>query len=184
MRLVYLIRHASPEIQPSVPAPEWVLSERGQREAGVLAGTAESWGIEALYASTEPKAQATALILGDPLGLPVNVVPAFDELRIPPDWIPNSDDFNELVRDVLAGETPRGCESAEAAAARFAEGMALVAQGRLPAGVVSHGRVLTAYLSRHYGVSDAFDYWRSIPMPGWAVIDLDAPSAGVLPFAP
>lgn len=183
MRQIYLIRHASPDIQPSVPAPEWTLSDRGQREAGVLAGTAEAWGLEALYASTEPKARATALIIGDPLGLPVNVVPSFDELRIPHDWIANSDEFNELVRDIFVGDAPRGCESAEAAATRFAEGIALIAQGPLPAGVVSHGRVLTAYLSRHFGVDEPFEFWRSIPMPGWTVIDLDAPLAGVRPFA-
>ena len=183
MRTLYLIRHASPQINPQQPAPEWPLSERGQREAGVLAGQADAWGVKAIYASTEPKARGTALIIGDALGLPVHVVPAFDELRMPPDWVANADDFNETVRAIFEGDTPpRGCELADTAAARFAEGLALVAQGPFPAAVVSHGRVLTAYASRYRGVAEPFEFWRSIPMPGWTTIDLDAPSQAAAPF--
>ncbi len=185
MSTVYLIRHASPQIQPQVPPPEWVLSERGQHEAEALAATAAKWGIRAVYASSEPKARATALIIGDALALPVNVVPAFGELRIPPDWIANSDEFNELVQAIFHGAEapPRGCELASVAAARFAQGLSLVAAGPMPAAVVSHGRVLTAYLSRYYEIGDAFAYWRSIPMPAWAAVDLDARGTPVPAFA-
>jgi broad specificity phosphatase PhoE len=98
MRLIYLIRHASPVIRPDLPTREWTLSERGAREAQVLAGAALDWGIEALFSSSEAKARGTALIIGDAVGLPVNVVDAFDELRIA-DWVDNADAFN-LVRDV------------------------------------------------------------------------------------
>jgi broad specificity phosphatase PhoE len=185
MRTIYLIRHASPNIQPQIPAPEWALSERGQREAEALAGTAEGWGVEAIYASTEPKARGTALIVGDALGLPVHVVPSFDELRIPHDWITNSGEFNELVQAILTrtDPAPRGCELADVAAARFAEGIDLVIQGPMPAAVVSHGRILSSYLAHYFDVGDAFEYWRSIPMPGWTAVDLDKPGAIVPAFA-
>ncbi len=183
MRLVYLIRHASPVIRPEFPTREWTLSERGAREAQVLAGAALDWGIEALFSSSEAKARSTALIIGDAVGLPVNVVDAFDELRIA-DWVDNADQFNNLVRRVLAGEAPpRGAESAHDAAARFARGLEIVAQARFPAAVVSHGRIIAAYLSRFRPVEDAFELWRSIPMPGWTVIDLDAPAAPPAPFS-
>ena len=102
MRRLYFVRHASPNIQPGVPTREWSLSDRGVEEARTLARTAAAWGLRALYSSSEQKACNTALIIGDALGLQVDVVDAFDELRIP-EWVGNSDEFNELVRAVLEG---------------------------------------------------------------------------------
>jgi len=185
MRTVYLVRHATPAIQPDRPARAWTLSERGVTEAQALASRAETWGVEAVYSSSEPKARGTALIIGDALGLSVNVVAAFDELMMP-EWIKNADEFNEAVRAVLTGSDdggspkleplldPRRPERASAAAKRFAEGIEIVAGGAMPAIVVSHGRILTAYLSYYAAIDEPFEYWRSIPMPGWAAIDLDS----------
>ncbi len=194
MRLLYLIRHATPTIRPELPAREWTLSERGVQEAQVVAGTAEAWGLEALYTSNEPKTRGTALVIGDALGLNVNVVDAFGELRIP-EWISNADEFNMLVRSVLEGTTPerkihldplieqRTAESAEAAAQRFADGVALVEAGAFPAAIVSHGRILTSYLMTMIEMESPFDFWRTIPMPGYACLDLDSPKRElVLPF--
>ena len=56
MRTIYLIRHASPAIQPATPAREWTLSERGVTEAQALGAVAEGWGLEAVYCSSEAKA--------------------------------------------------------------------------------------------------------------------------------
>lgn len=185
MRPLYLIRHASPQIRPDAPARDWPLSERGITEAHQLAETARGWGVEALYSSSEAKARSTALIIGEALRLQVNVSDAFDELRIP-DWIHNSDEFNELVKSIFNGGPEPGFvldpvverrlpEPATSAAERFAEGVELVAAGPMPAAIVAHGRVLTAFLAAHTAVEDAFALWRSIPMPGWTTIDLDQP---------
>ncbi len=183
MRPLYLIRHASPIVRPGEPARDWPLSERGIAEAQTLAGTAAAWGLEAVYSSSEPKARSTALIIGDALGLPVNVADAFDELRIS-DWIGNADEFNDAVRAILEGDAqPRGAESRDDAANRFAEGVAIVAGGPMPAAIVSHGRILTSYLARHRPLDAPFDYWRAIPMPGWTRIDLDAPREAPALFA-
>ena len=185
MRQLFLIRHASPVIQPEVPARDWPLSERGIEEAQSLAKLGHIWELEALYTSSEPKAQSTGLIIADELGLLTNVVDGFDELRMP-DWIGNADEFNEAVRAILLGTAgaPRGSEPAEQAAARFADGVELVAQGEFPAGIVSHGRVLTAWLTKAIGLDDPFETWRTMPMPGWACIDLDAPRLGfITPFS-
>jgi probable phosphoglycerate mutase len=174
MRHLYLIRHATPTVQPNVPSPEWSLAERGIEEARALATVAESWGLRALYASKEPKARSTALIIGDALGLPVNIVEGFEETHLDW-WISNSDEFAEAVKQIL--EQPdlslRGAERAEAAAARFAGAIDLITQGGFPAAVVTHGRVLTAWLTQTAGIEDPFALWRSIPMPGWTRVDLD-----------
>ncbi|HEY8171753.1 MAG TPA: histidine phosphatase family protein [Dehalococcoidia bacterium] len=187
MRTLYLVRHATPAIHPETPARDWTLSERGVTEAQALAGRAEGWGIEAVYSSSEAKARATALVIGDALGLPVHVVAAFDELRMP-EWISNADEFNEAVRTVLTGANDahiplleplldsRHAERASIAAGRFAEGVGIVEQAALPAAIVSHGRILTAFLTQLCGIEEPFEFWRSIPMPGWTSVDLDAPA--------
>jgi len=181
MRQLILIRHASPIVQPGLPARDWPLSERGIEEATMLARTARRWELAAIYASSEAKARSTALIIADQLGLFVNIVDGFDELRMP-EWIPNADDFNESVRAILseAAALPRGAESAEQAAARFADGVEIVAHGAFPAAIVSHGRVLTAWLARTIGLDDPYETWRTLPMPAWACIDLDAPRLGFI----
>lgn len=180
MRLLYLIRHASPVIQPNSPAADWPLSERGIDEARELGETAASWGLNALYSSAESKAQATALLLGEATGQTVRVVDGFEELRFD-HWIGNSDEFADAVRQIV--EHPamsfRGAESADAAAARFDRGLSIVEAGEFPAAIVSHGRVLTAWLAKHLELEDPFALWRSMPMPGWAALDLDTRPAAL-----
>lgn len=183
MRRLYLVRHASPVIQPDQPSREWVLSDRGIAEAQALATTGAGWGIEAVYCGSEPKMRATALILGDATGAPVHVVDAFDELRVA-HWIGNSDAFNDLVRAILEdAPLPRGVESAGDAAARFTRGLRLIEPGPFPAAIVSGGRMLTSYLMRTRAIEDPFAYWRAIPFPGWTSIDLDAPREAPPPFS-
>ncbi|MEX2247488.1 MAG: histidine phosphatase family protein [Dehalococcoidia bacterium] len=183
MRLLYLVRHASPRVDPAVPTATWELSPRGAEEARALARVAVGWNLRALYCSSEAKARGTALMLGGPAGLVPNAVEGLEELRID-DWIANADEFAERVRRVL--EEPElshaGAESAVAAAARFAAALDLIAAGPFPAAAVTHGRVLTAYLSGLRGVPEPFALWRSIPMPAWAIIDLDAPRGLQGPF--
>lgn len=174
MRLLYLVRHASPAVQPNVPAQEWALSERGIEEARALGEVVKGWGVQALYSSTEKKAEATALLMGDAVGLPVRVAGGFEELRM--EWIGNADAFAETVRDILYDpeRAVAGAESAGAAVARFDEGVRVVEQGPLPAAIVTHGRVMMAWLATRFSLDDPFALWRALPMPGWVVVDLDA----------
>lgn len=184
MKHLYLIRHASPNIQPNVPSEQWTLSERGIEEARALAQIAAGWGLEAVYSSVEPKAQATALIIGDAVRHGVRVVDGFQELRFDR-WIANADEFGEMIRDILEQPTVsvHGAERASAAAARFAAAVDLIAQGPFPAAVVSHGRVITAYLAQLLKLDDPFEIWRSIPMPGWACVDIEEPTPKLIaPF--
>jgi broad specificity phosphatase PhoE len=159
-----------------VPAPDWPLSERGFEEASALGATALAWGITAIYASSERKAQSTALAMSEVVGVPVHVVDGLQELRID-GWIGNSDDFAETVKQIL--EEPyfslRGAERASAAAERFASAISIIERGSFPAAIVSHGRVLTAWLAHNGRTADPFALWRAIPMPGWAGVDLDEP---------
>src|SRR5207248_305592 len=165
----YLIKHAEPAIQPDIPAEQWTLSPRGIEEARGIAEAARAWGLRAVYSSFEPKAKATALIIAEPAELQVRVIEGFEELRLG-QWIGNADDFNDLVRQVLEAPSKpiAGAETAAAAGARFERSVETVLRADLPAAVVSHGRILTAYLSCVLGEPDPFALWRSIPSAGVA----------------
>ena len=174
MRLLYLIRHASPDIQPNVPTPEWRLSQRGIDDARRLAEIARPWRLQSIYSSIEPKAESTALIIGDAAGLTVRVTQGFEELRFD-QWFDNADEFSRAVRSILTSPdiSTRGAERASAAALRFEAGVRIVEDGPFPAAIVSHGRVLTAFLAQLLHVEDPFELWRSISMPGWACVDIE-----------
>jgi broad specificity phosphatase PhoE len=171
-RSIYLIKHAEPAVQPDVPAEQWTLSHRGIEEARGIAEAARAWNLQAVYSSFEPKAKATGLIIAEPANLQVRVIEGFEELRLG-QWIANADDFNDLVRQILdaPAESAHGAETARSAAARFEAAMNVVLDADLPAAVVSHGRILAAYLSCVLRESDPFALWRSIPSAGVARLD-------------
>ncbi len=184
MRRLYFVRHASPNIQPNVPSEQWTLSERGIEEARSLAKIAAGWNLAAVYSSVEPKAQSTALIIGDAVRHGVRVVDGLQELRFDR-WIANADEFGEMIRDILEqpAVSAHGAERAITAAARFAAAIDMVTEGPFPAAVVSHGRVITAYLTQLLKLDDPFATWRSIPMPGWACVDTESPTPKLIaPF--
>jgi len=173
MPLLYLVRHASPQVEPRVPAPEWRLSARGIEEARALAEVAAGWRLAAVYSSVEPKASATASIIGDRVGLPVRLAEGLEEQRWDA-WVENADAFNERVREILEqpDESAHGAEPAADAARRLAAAITAIAAADTPAAVVSHGRVLTAYLAAALPLEDPFAFWREMPMPAYACVEV------------
>ena len=185
MPFIYLVRHASPQVDPHQSPRIWRLSPRGVEEARALAQVARDWGLAALYSSVEPKASATAAIIGDAAGLPVRLAEGLHEQHWE-GWVENADEFNERVREILGqrDESVHGAEPAGDAARRFGEALAAIALGATPAAVVSHGRVLTAYLAAALRIEDPFAFWRAMPMPAYACIELDSSSGTVRLVAP
>ncbi len=200
MTRIYLIRHASPRVEPGNPASGWRLSPAGIEEANALAEIARPWGIDALYSSVEPKAQSTAGIIGDALAIPVHIAEGFEEQHWD-DWVENADAFNDAVRRILEQPDDRmnGSESAAAAAARFGAALRSVigeprtdaalrfetnasadatrrsgAAGTSALAVVSHGRVLTAWLARAVALESALEVWRAMPMPAYCSVEFNA----------
>jgi broad specificity phosphatase PhoE len=173
MTRVYLVRHASPAVRPGTRPSTWHLSDRGIEEARALAEIARGWGLTAIYSSVESKASATAAIIGDPLGLPVRLVEGLEEQRWDA-WTENADEFNENVRRILERpeESIAGSEPAAAASQRFDAALHLALPGGGPLAVVSHGRVLTAWLDSVLALESPYDAWRAIPMPGYALVEI------------
>lgn len=184
-RSIYVIKHADPTVQPDIPAEQWTLSARGIEEARRIAETARTWGLRAVYSSFEGKAKATALIIAEPADLQVRVIEGLEELRLG-QWIANADDFNGLVRQILEtpSESVSGAEAAAGAATRFERAMKVVMQRELPAAVVSHGRIMAAYLSCVLGERDAFAVWRAMPFGAVARVDASGPAPRLVNLSP
>jgi broad specificity phosphatase PhoE len=62
MPALFLIKHAMPEIDPSVPAKRWSLGAEGQRQARELAGVFSPQP-EVVVSRTEPKAVQTGQLI-------------------------------------------------------------------------------------------------------------------------
>lgn len=174
MRL-FLVRHASPRVDPHTDPASWPLSARGREEARALAGIAARRGIEAIYTSSERKAADTALAIAATTGVPLWQAAGLEELRVA-GWVANADAFNELVRAIFAdpGASVRAAESAAAAVRRFGGVIDALVSKHQTAVVVSHGRILSAWLAAAGAVDDAFSVWRAMPLPAWAEVDIDA----------
>src|SRR5262245_18609727 len=69
MPTLILVRHSLPEIITSLPAHQWHLSDIGRARCRVLAGKIRGYSPEIISSSVEPKAQVTAQIVAQQLGL-------------------------------------------------------------------------------------------------------------------
>lgn len=171
VRLI-LARHSAPQIDPAVPASQWLLSDEGRRRARLLGDALVGYKPAALYASTEPKAAETAQIAGEVLGL----APAFDDRfrehrRETVGW---------LTREALEGGVARffaqpgervwGSESGDEAFQRFDGGvsLALTAHPGETVAIVAHGTVISLFASRKAG-ADPMALWRGFGLPGFLV---------------
>lgn len=161
--MLLLVRHSAPEIDPSVPAVAWRLSDEGRARCERLAREVAGYAPPRLLSSPEPRAVETAELIAPALELEVEVV---DDLReherrtLP--FLPRAE-LDRRMRDFFArpSELVVGEETADAACARFA---AVVDQLAERAVVVSHGTVIALYVAG----SDAdggFGFWKTLELP-------------------
>ncbi len=171
--LLYLVRHAAVAVHPERPAEQWHLSPEGRAAAGALAGD-DCWAALArLYSSPEPKAIATAQRIAAHSALPITIEPGLGEVGGRA-WVEG--DYKDIARRYLRGEPVEGWEPREAAARRICACIETIVSrhGEADVGVVSHGLVLTLYLSELLGLGgdESVDVWGSIGFPDCAVVDL------------
>jgi broad specificity phosphatase PhoE len=171
--LVVLIRHSTPEIDPSRPAREWALSAEGRGRARQLAAYLERYDLRVLASSEEHKAVQTAHILGEELGLSVEVVPGLHEQERSDVGRLDREAFLRGVAQLFAHPNERlfGAESADEARARFSDalGRLLTRYPEHNVGVVTHGTVLSLYVAAREG-SDAYALWQGLGLPCAAIL--------------
>ena len=171
MRL-YLVRHAAVTVRPDVPAEQWHLSPEGRAGAIALADD-PCWPNAALvYTSPEPKAVATAQRIAARHGLAIVIERDLREVD-GRTWTP--DDYREVVRRYLAGEAVDSWEARDGARERIRLCIERIAaqQAGSEIAIVSHGLVLTLYVSDLLGLdgAGAHDLWSGMRFPDVAVVD-------------
>ncbi|MBJ7412085.1 MAG: histidine phosphatase family protein [Phenylobacterium sp.] len=167
-----LVRHGRPVINPDIPPPQWGLCPEGREAVAALAERLVPFAPKAAISSPEPKALQTAEIIGQRLGLAVEVEHGLHEHKRQHTSFGTEEDFRQRIAQVFANpHVPApGGESAEEACRRVAA--ALEAHPVRPLVAVTHGTVLSLYVAKLLGL-DAHDLWRNLHTPDAFVFDAE-----------
>ncbi|MGH7176215.1 MAG: histidine phosphatase family protein [Tepidisphaeraceae bacterium] len=174
MGRLILIKHASPQVTPAVPAREWTLSDKGRGESAVLAERIRRHNVEIDITSDEPKAVETGRIVAEILGVPARSAPGLhehDRSNVP--HMPTREFISSVA---LMFQKPEelvlGRETARQALDRFRAGLDSVlgeASNRSVA-VVTHGTVL-ALFAASYLRAEPFQLWRRLGLPSFIAFE-------------
>lgn len=174
-KYLILVKHSLPQIVENVPAQEWELSEAGRLLAQKLAIRLNGYQPEVIVSSVEPKAKQTAEIIAAKHNLEFQIVDGLHEHdRSKVGYLPR-DEFQGAVREFF--EKPDklifGSETAEACHARFQQAVQSVLSNYEDKTIVivSHGTVISLFVSRLTGISDQL-LWNALALPSFVVIDV------------
>lgn len=154
MSRLFYISHPNVAVDPSVPVPEWGLSDEGRRRA--IAMLDQPWvpSIGRVVSSTETKAVETAQILADHLGLTAETRSGVGENdRSATGFVP-PDEFEQLADAFFAEPelSVRGWERAIDAQRRVAEGLSDLFRADDDVAVIGHGGVGTLWYCHLAGI--------------------------------
>jgi probable phosphoglycerate mutase len=172
--LLILVKHAKPDVDPTLPAAEWTLGVDGVEGSMRLAGRLRPLSPERVVTSVEPKAVETGRIVARELDLPFQTGHDLHEHRRPDAGFLPRDEFEAKIRRLFTDADRKvfGAETGDAAANRF--GAALDALAAAYKGtrlcVVAHGTVIALHLERRYG-TDGFATWKALDVPSYVVVD-------------
>jgi 2,3-bisphosphoglycerate-dependent phosphoglycerate mutase len=170
MSIVLLIKHSLPAIRPELPSVEWPLSQAGRRRCFWLADRLRHYGISVLYSSPEPKALETASLVSAQLNVPCRTHPGLRENDRTGFPFVSTDELMRRFSDFF--DYPEriciGGERALSAAYRFDRAVndVLREAQRRTTGIVSHGAVITLFVTR-YNSLDPFELWQSLALPSF-----------------
>jgi len=177
MQLV-LLRHADVDVDLSVPAPLWQLSDLGRADVRRLARAPFWRRLERIFTSPEPKALETAQIIAGPNGLTVTAVEDLREVTRPTlHWFDASTypgGYRGAVHDHLArpDHSTHGWETPRAAQDRITACFErLHALDSLPFAISGHGQSLSLLTAALTGLDPAA-IWDTITVPDYAVVDV------------
>ena len=147
MARLFFITHTDVVIDPAVPVACWGLNDVGRARAGAFAASGVLAEVRAVWSSTEAKAEETAAILAEPLGLDVVVDARLGENdRTATGYLPR-EEFEAAADRFFAApeESFKGWERAVEAQARIDSAVREIVAGHVGGdlAVVSHGAVGT-----------------------------------------
>ena len=173
-RIVVLIRHSVPVVDPDRPAFEWSLSDEGIARCEVLAANLSRFLPAVMFSSPETKAIETARNIGSHLGIGFSVRDVLREHRRPATFLSQAE-FHEKIRGFFASrdDIVYGTESSNDVAERI-EAEIRRALADHPDGnilMVTHGTAMTSFTSR-YTNADAYSLWQSLDLPAYIAFGL------------
>jgi broad specificity phosphatase PhoE len=175
MSCLILVRHAFPNIDPTVPSADWTLSNAGREAAAELASALTDYAPKVVLSGPEPKIIGTAEVISEQFGVPVRVLPALGEHARRSAAYVSQADFEAAVGLFFAcpAQVVFGEESADTAYERFAsaidEALAIHRDAVL---VVTGGTVISLFVSRRGRISP-LPLWRSLRMPTALVLNCE-----------
>lgn len=175
MPKLYVVRHSAVNIDYSLPATRWTLSHEGIQLMMPIVESSFWSSVRTIYHSPEPKAAQTAMLIARRWRLPLAVSRGLREMEIG-QMVMEREQFYNIVGDHLEGE--KACpfiEDFDAAKQRFVRSIAQIvaAHPGQSLGIVSHGRILTAFYGHLLCRRLTRGEWQSIRQPDLSVIDLD-----------
>ncbi len=158
-----------------MPSSRWHLSEAGRLRCHSLAKKIAEYHPDIIVASTEPKACETAEIVADVLGATYETVEGLHEHRRDNvGWLDRRD-FERGIAELFAkpDHIVFGQETATQAHDRFAATINRLLERHVGKDivVVTHGTVLTLFVSRALGLEPLF-FWKQLGLPGFIVLSL------------
>jgi broad specificity phosphatase PhoE len=174
MRHLILIKHARPQVDPSISSEEWTLGDEGRAGAARLVERLRGYDFARLFCSSEPKAAQTAAVIGHGLGRPVEQ--ANDLFEHDRRDVPHMEtrEFISLVALLFKepGRLVLGNETADEAYERFADAVdGLIERERGDVAVVTHGTVISLFAQRRAN-EEPFALWRRMGLPSFIVLEI------------
>jgi len=173
MRMLILVKHSLPQIEPDEPAHRWLLSNEGRARCKPLADVLAQYAPGVIFCSAEPKARETAQIVAEQLAVECREAENLNEhdrSNVP--LLPQPE-FEESVREFFhkPDRLVFGRETARQAVQRFGwavDGVLASADAACVA-VVSHGTVISLFVGERTGC-EPFDLWRQLELPSFVVL--------------
>ena len=173
MSVLILVKHALPQIDPTVSANQWRLSEEGQHFSRVLARKLAQYGLDLIFSSVEPKAIETARIVATALEKRIEVVEGLHEHDRNNVGFLEKKKFEASVAQFF--NQPNlltfGNETANQAHHRFSRTVMGIIEKYADKNIalITHGTVLTLFVSRLVGI-EPFAFWKDLALPSWVVL--------------
>jgi broad specificity phosphatase PhoE len=171
-----LVRHSAVSVDPNVPAAQWRLSADGRFRCYQLAGQLQPYQPTRFITSDEAKAVETGQIMAAQLGLPCTIgADLHEHNRAGLPFFEDKDAWATAVSHFFAhpDQPVLGEETAVQARQRLERALAQLQQqypdGRLA--LVSHGRILTAFISYYNSAVAPLPFWHNLTLPCAFILD-------------
>ena len=168
MPQLILVKHALPEIIPTLPANQWHLSEVGRAQCTVLADQLATYAPAALVSSSEPKALETAHLVAQRMHECSGSGGMQEHDRSNTPWL-GPEEFDRAVAAFFRrpAELVLGCETAQHASRALSKATSRYAEQNVV--VFTHGTVLSLYVARATGL-EPFTLWKRLGLPSFVVL--------------